>query len=90
MPEFAKSYQFGDSSKVPTIDGQEFPWYISIVGPMVESEEATNGATHILWVPVMVDAPMPTPPQGRPGGDKVDVVDGLGITLRTVPAGEES
>lgn len=84
MAEYATSYEFSDPTKIPTIDGQEFPWYVAIEGPMVEAQPETCGATHILWIPVLVDGPMPTPRAGRPQGDTVSVVDGLGSPLREV------
>lgn len=70
MPEFAKTYDFGDMSRVPTINDQEFPYYVSIdPGPMVQP--IRDGHLHILWVPVQIDAPMPYPPSGSPEGEPI-------------------
>ena len=82
MPDLAKTYQFSDKTQTPTINGQDFPWYVSVdPPPMVES--IADGAMHILWIPVQVDAPMPTPPEGRPCGDPVTVYNGHGEPIRT-------
>lgn len=62
---FAKSYEFVPD-RLPTIDGELLPWWISEVGPLVEAIDGVP--MHILWLPIMVDAPMPTPPEGAPDG----------------------
>lgn len=68
----AKSYEFvrGVPGALPTINGETFPWFVDEQGPMVEAFE-DDIPLHILWVPIVVDAPMPTPPEGRPEGEPV-------------------
>ena len=73
MPKFAKSYEFVPG-KLPQIDGVDVPWFVHDGGPLVEQHES-GLPVHILWLPVLIDAPMPTPPEGRPDGEPLD--DGL-------------
>ena len=73
MPKIAKSADFSDESKVPTIDGEEFPYYVATdPGPMVEQKDPLGDSLYILWVPVFVDGPMPKDglPVGRPAAMK--------------------
>lgn len=46
------------------IDGQPFPWMLAVDGPQVEG--VRHGFHHILWVPILIDAPMG---DGKPDGE---------------------
>lgn len=50
------------------IGGQPFPWPIGIDGPRVEGRYGY----HILWVPILVNAPMG---DGEPDGEPLDKAD---------------
>lgn len=77
MPELAKSYEIvhRDGRLTLLVDDAEFPWHIAIDGPLVEAyDDDITAPVHILWLPVIVDRPMPTPPEGHPDGEPVDAV----------------
>lgn len=68
-PQLAETYRFVNiDGDYPTIDGQMFPWFVSDRGPLVEQ---VDPGMHILWVPVVVAAPMPAPPVGTPDAQPV-------------------
>ena len=77
MPELAKTYKFVPR-EFPQIDGVDVPWFVHDQGPLIE-EIAPEHPVHILWLPVLIDAPMPHPPEGRPDGEPLD--DGAAPTL---------
>lgn len=77
-PTLAKGYTF-KRDEWPEIDGQRIPWMVAESGPLVEEVFPT---VHILWVPILVDAPMPTPPAGRPDGVPLE---GEACTCRVDP-----
>ncbi|WP_235738973.1 hypothetical protein [Nocardioides alcanivorans] len=72
-PELATVYEL-DAGKLPTINGRIVPWLITAdPAPMVEQ---LSDDLHVLWLPVLIHAPMPTPPEGRPDGDLVTNQEG--------------
>ena len=76
-PVEATEYHFGGVGEWPTINGERVPWLVSLdegrgIYPMVQSLGYDN-ALHVLWLPILVGAPMPTPPEGHPDGEPVDL-----------------
>lgn len=76
MPELAKSFEFVSSDQVPTIDGVEIPWYIAhhedaMPKVQVHPNSSVAGLVHILWLPILIDSPIPE--YGIPEGADVEV-----------------
>lgn len=61
----AREYEFKHTG-YPTINGERIPWLVSTKGPRVEPLD-DGQAFHLLWVPFLVEAPMP--PMGSPAGE---------------------
>lgn len=49
-----------------TIDGEPFPYYMDARGPRVEPV-GDNFPLHVLWVPIIIDAPLPEYVEELPG-----------------------
>ena len=85
-PSFAKTYGYTDAG-APTIDGKPFPWGIHEDGPRVECIEP-GAPFHILWMPVLVDAPIPEYAHEPPGESLNDehppLMNAYGQILREV------
>src|SRR4029077_6148633 len=69
MPRMAKTYKFVPG-EYPQIDDVDLPWFTVEDGPLVEALGGdVTAPAHVLWVGIIVDAPLPTPPEGHPDGE---------------------
>ena len=65
--ELASTYDI-KPGEYPKIDGVVIPWYLQADGPRVEAPtDQADFGMHILWLPVIIDAPLPAYTVKKPG-----------------------
>lgn len=65
-PVVAETYELKPRGEQPTINGSPIPWHIEEDGPRVENIEP-GCPFHILWVPVLINKPLPEYVHEPPG-----------------------
>jgi hypothetical protein len=82
-PTLAKSYSL-DPRRGVLIDGDPLPWYTAAKesdGSPLALIEPHDDVTHILWLPVLIDGPVPD--HGRPDGHEPEACACVAYTIRT-------
>lgn len=104
--DLVESYEVesvGDGRSRLLIDGKPLPWYTHRTGLMVapysDDPADARAGVHIVWVPLMADGPLPTPPVGTPQAAAFEAAefgppppadDGTTSPLADVPAVDKS